>query len=518
MFFSPSEQQREKLLENLVNNNKKPGRRRPECRAGGIGAKINEWLARPFRLSPFTFLIKRKNYAALFHSLSLGKLFGDERLVQIHRLAKSRRPSALQDFLDILRTNEESDPSRELELLICGGFIIPVEADSLMPLKRMQGDCSLNHAHIGLLYLLLSNDCNLRCRYCTIESAARKPQHFAYDSMSGEMAQRGIDLFLQVLHKDAKEPQVIYYGGEPLLNWKAFHESLSYIRKQEEKGLFNGEKVQASVVCNGTLVTEEIAQEMRELLLSASISLDGLRHHHDKMRIFRDGRGSWEDSLRGYFLIKRNRGGCGISCTLGPHNIKDIEEIAEFFAAHLECRALGFNIMKGLPRDNPLEVSVKKVTQQIIRAYEIFRKYGVYEDRIMRKINAFVYEAPWLHDCGGYGGQIALCADGAIGPCHIAADDHRFFWGHIDEPGMKDRILEGKLTRDFFQRSPVKMEACFDCVGLGLCGGGCAEEAYMKSGDIYALDESFCIHCKALVEWMFDDLAEKLRQSGDLGR
>jgi uncharacterized protein len=516
MFLAPSEQQKEKLLDNLVNSNKKPRRRRPECRREGIHAKIDDMLTVPFHLSPFAFLYQRRSHQVLYHSLNLGTIFGDDRLTRIYRLGKSEGPHQLKEFLDILKTYGSGDHKWELELLMGGGFIIPARIDPLAPLKRMQGDYILNNPHIGLLYLLLSNDCNLRCRYCSIESPERKPRGFAYQSMSVDSARKGIDLFVDVLHANVQEPQVIYYGGEPLLNWSNFQRTLTFIREEQEKGRFNGEQVNVSVVCNGTLITEDIAQEMRRLSLSASVSLDGLRHHHDGMRLSRDGRGSWDDALRGYYLVKKHRGACGISCTLGRHNIGDIEEIAEFFATQLECRGLGFNIMKGLPCNNRLEVPARKVTLQIIKAFEIFRRYAIYEDRIMRKVNAFVYEEPWLYDCGGYGGQIALCADGSIGPCHIAADDHRFCWGHIDDEGLKEKILHGELMKQFCGRTPVKMEACFECPGLGICGGGCAEEAFVKHGDLFALDENFCVHCKVLLEWMIDDLAEKLRESKEL--
>jgi uncharacterized protein len=283
---------------------------------------------------------------------------------------------------------------------------------------------------------------------------------------------------------------------------------MSYIRERQHEGVFNGRKVSCSLVCNGTLVTEDLAREMKRLDLGASVSLDGLERHHDAMRVKGTGTGSWKEAVRGYRLLQKHLGTCGISCTLGPHNYKDIEEIAEFFASKLECRGLGFNIMKGLAPGNSLEVP----------AYRIMRKFGLYEDRIMRKIRSFVNEEPWLFDCGGYGGQIALCADGSLGPCHIAADDHRFLWGNIDDEGMEDTILHGSMTRQWCARTPLKTDECIDCIGLSLCGGGCADEAYVKYGDITSVDRAFCLHCKELLHWMFDDLAEQLMSRGLLER
>jgi uncharacterized protein len=473
---------------------------------------------KPFLWSPFAFLIKKRHYSVLYHSLNLGKIFGDGRLARLFALGRKGRPALLEQYLQILKSEGGERAIDELELLIRHQFLVPHGVDPYAPLKARQNERRFIKPQVGLLYLLISNDCNLRCGYCTIESAGRKHGSFRYSQMTKETARSGVDLFLKVLDPHINEPRIIYYGGEPLLNPETYYDSLAYIREKEKLGLFNGMSCEVSMVCNGTLVTEEIVKRMKELSASASVSLDGLKCHHDLMRKYRDGRGSFEEALRGYSLIRKHLGGCGISCTLGPHNYNDIEEIAEFFTTRLECRGLGFNIMKGLPPGNELEVPVDKITGQLIKAYKMLRKFGIYEDRIMRKVKSFVNEEPWIYDCGGYGGQIALCADGFIGPCHIAADDHRFCWGTIDDENLKREILEGQLMRQWCGRSPLKMKECYDCIGLAICGGGCADEAYVKNGELYAMDKSFCDHCKGLVEWLCDDLAEKLIARGAIPR
>ncbi len=481
------------------------------------GASI---LDRRFHISPFVFLLRRRGYVALYHSLSLKKLFGDETLTSLYLQGRrgSKSPPCslpLREYLETLSEGSEPSQAREdLAMLLDLEFIVPHESDARDLLRDARKNRIFSGHRIGLLYLLVSNECNLRCRYCSIECLDRKPLHFNYSQMSPSLAGKGIRLFLSLLDRKVLSPQVIYYGGEPLLNWSVLRGSLEEIREMEREGLFNGAAAECSIVCNGTLVTPDIAQQMKRLSLRASVSIDGLARHHDLYRRYRDGRGSWEDSLRGYRILKDHLGECGISCTLGPHNINDIEEIAEYFASRLECRGLGFNLIKGLPEGSDLDVSSRRVTEKIIKAYEIFRRYGVYEDRITRKIRAFVDEQPWIFDCAGYGGQMAICADGVIGPCHIAAEAHRFIWGHIDEDDIAERIEGSSLTREWCRRSPLLMEECSDCIGLGICGGGCADEAFVKGGSISALDRAFCEHCRHLIGWMCDDLARRMKDSG----
>lgn len=481
-------------------------------------------LDRQFYISPFVFLIRRRGYSALYHSLTLKKLFGDEALASLYmqsrRGGKSPpRSLPLRDYLSSLSRGGDISQAREdLAMLLDLEFLIPQGTDAEEPLRRARENRVFSRHRIGLIYLLVSNECNLRCRYCSIECADRKPEHFSYSHMSPLLAEKGIRLFLSLLDSRVKSPQVVYYGGEPLLNWSVIDDSLGRIRDMEQQGLFNGAAAECSIVCNGTLVTSDIAKKIKSHSLRASVSIDGLARHHDLYRRYRDGRPSWDDSMRGYRLLKDHIGECGISCTLGPHNIDDIEEIAEFFASRLECRGLGFNMIKGLPAGSDLDISSRQVTEKIIKAYEIFRRYGVYEDRITRKIRSFVDEEPWIYDCAGYGGQIALCADGAIGPCHISADAHRFIWGNIDQDDIAGKIEESSLTREWCRRSPLLMDECSGCIGLGICGGGCADDAFVKCGSISALDRAFCEHCRLLIEWMCDDLVKKMKDTGMLIR
>jgi len=481
-------------------------------------------LDRQFCISPFVFLIRRRGYSMLYHSLSLKKLFGDETLASLHM--QSRRGGkthprfmTLREYLDVLSAGGDRALAMEnLAQLLELEFLIQQGSDPMEPLRRARQNRVFSRHRIGLIYLLVSNECNLRCRYCSIECAERKPEHFSYSHMTPLVAQKGIKLFLTLLDSRVKSPQVVFYGGEPLLNWSVIDYSIKEVRDMEQKGLFNGAAAECSIVCNGTLVTPDIAGKFKSHSIRASVSLDGLARHHDLYRRYRDGRPSWDDSLRGYRLLKDHLGECGISCTLGPHNVEDIEEIAEFFASRLECRGLGFNMIKGLPAGSDLDISSRRVTEKIIKAYEIFRRYGVYEDRITRKIRSFVDEEPWIYDCAGYGGQIALCADGAIGPCHIAADAQRFIWGNISQDDIAEKIEESSITMEWCRRSPLLMDECSGCIGLGICGGGCADEAFVKCGSISALDRAFCDHCRLLIEWMCDDLFEKMKDTGILVR
>jgi|GEM_PF-583082 len=448
-------------------------------------------------LSPYTFFYDLGKYTILYHSLLIRKVYGDGLLGKIYESFQSGTPL------------EDEEAKSFLPLLQEEGYLIPKGSDPHGPLKAAQKNFTLHKPHISILYLLVTNNCNLTCAYCNIESEKRKPAGFSFSYMTAEVAREAIELFIRTRNQNT-DPTVIFYGGEPLLNWEVMKETLFYLRKREKEGVFGERKLKIQMVSNGTLITPEIAKILKETGVNAGISIDGMRRHHDLSRPKREKCGSWDDSIRGFFLCRKAGMNPGISCTLGEHNMPEIREIAEYFATELEIRGLGFNIQKGLPADHPSVVCPGLATEKIIEAFRVFRQYGIFEDRILRKIKCFIGEAIWYHDCAGYGGQITVSPQGWVGPCHIFTEDGQFLIGDIADPDLDKKIMEGEVLKTWCRRTPVFMKECLACEALGICGGGCALQAHVRGKDLFAMDEEFCLHCKTALRWMFEELGDSL--------
>lgn len=458
-----------------------------------------------FIISPLVFLFNFKKHNVLYHSVSLKKVIGNDLVLKLWNFLKNNPGKTVQEMSSSLGINID-----QLKILLEEGFLIDTKVDPYFPVKRIQKRTHFHKPHISLMYLLISNHCNLRCKYCSIEGDHKKTPDFSFTHMTNEIALKGIDLFLECLDPCAKEARIIYYGGEPLLNWEAIETSLEYIANKKNDPLLKNKKIETQLITNGMLLDREKIKLLKKHNVNISISLDGLKSHHDDARLTVSKGGSWEDSLAGYNMCREEGFTPGISCTMGKHNYKDADKIAEYFALDLETRGMGFNIIKGLPLKNEMEISHEEATISLIRAFEFLRKYGVYEDRMMRKVGSFVKEEPFFYDCAGYGGQFAVTPDGFIGPCHILAEDHKHVVGHINDPDIKEKILNGDLMKDWCRRSPLFMEECKDCVGLGICGGGCANEPISKGGKLFDMDETFCVHCKMVLEWLIKDMLKQI--------
>lgn len=147
------------------------------------------------------------------------------------------------------------------------------------------------------LTVLTSTGCNLGCGYCFQNVHQVAEGDFAPDriplirltepvindilAFTGEkMAQAGM-----------AKLKILLFGGEPLLNIPG---CLSLLRKAQAHGL-----VDAGMVTNGVLLTPALATELTSLgLRLVQITFDGDQATHDKIRVTRVGRGTFDQIVR----------------------------------------------------------------------------------------------------------------------------------------------------------------------------------------------------------------------------
>ena len=108
------------------------------------------------------------------------------------------------------------------------------------------------------------------------------------------MAKAAVDKFAEIVrrgHVENNAPTVVFYGGEPLANWKVLQKTLEYIQKKEEEEKIKFDKV---IITNGTLIEPAMTDVLKKFGVMVSVSLDGVQEVHDANRIDYDGKGSFE--------------------------------------------------------------------------------------------------------------------------------------------------------------------------------------------------------------------------------
>ncbi len=454
-----------------------------------------------YRFSKFVFSFNGTDWGALYHSVSIKVLCGGPGLSEAFEDLRGRSFSREE-----IQARIGTD-SKIFSFLVKNNFLVRPETDDAALIKKIGDSWYLSNPTISLMYLLVTDNCNLSCKYCSVESV--KPQDFAFCEMTEEIADRALEVFSKTLSKHA-EPKIIFYGGEPLLNWPVVCRAITKARQMQRIGHIKArKKLSISMVTNGTLVTNEIADFLAKNKVGVGVSIDGPSSMHDKMRVTRGGGRSWKQAIRGFKLLKKYEVKPSFSCTIGRHNLKQLPLVARALA-RFEPSGVGFNLIKALPVSKGVETPPEETNLQLLKASKYLYSKGIVEDRYRRKLDCFVKEKKWFYDCAGYGRQIAVGADGRVGPCHILVQGNQEVLGSVFDKDITTKILESALMKKWASRTPFKMTECFDCVGLGICGGGCAAESIAKKGDFWAMDEAFCVHCKTILGSLIGDLAVKL--------
>ncbi|MBI4386555.1 MAG: radical SAM protein [Elusimicrobia bacterium] len=172
-------------------------------------------------------------------------------------------------------------------------------------------------ATLRRVYWETTAGCNLRCIHCRRVDALWRPSP---DELTTAEGKGLIDQLAS-----AGKPVLIFSGGEPLSR-KDFFTLASYARNL---GL------PIALATNGTLVTEALAQQLRETgIYYASVSLDGATPAtHDRFR----GKDNFARVLKGFWNLKQAGIKVQINYTVTKDNVGEVPkmyELAQAFGAH----------------------------------------------------------------------------------------------------------------------------------------------------------------------------------------
>lgn len=472
----------------------------PKCKYDGGDGMV--------RLSRYTHVYDLGDDVALYHSLRMKPVYLNKKAYE-----------DLQAWIASPFCNDYADAPENIRN----------EVDELVKFKILnhseeEDDKVLNFVRsrvpdpaINVCYMITSEQCNLACKYCFLgNNDAYKRRKFSVENMSIETADKAVDFFINQIKLsgmdfEENKPVIIFYGGEPLVNYDVLVHIAEKINglRAVEKCVKN---LEMSIVSNGLLLTEERVLKLKELGVSIAISVDGFTEEANAMRVDVAGNNVFNKILKTLDMCKRIGVEVSLSVTLSEETIKDTKNILKL-VDNYGIKSFGFNIM--MSDENfvlPQEYN-EKAAQFIIDEFVELRKRGIYEDRIMRKLKSFSKSQVYFSDCAATsGGQIVIAPNGQVGICHGCLHDKQYFVSNID-----DVDFNASKNKDFIewsQLTPINKDECQGCPALGICGGGCPINAmHLKEGNtIHDLDERFCTHSKMTLEFLIKDLYRIIKE------
>jgi uncharacterized protein len=168
--------------------------------------------------------------------------------------------------------------------------------------------------------LKVHSRCDLACDHCYMyehadQSWRRRPRVMAEATVEQAVAR----IAEHVRAHDVREIAVVLHGGEPLLAGPA---GLAAVAGTLRAGLAGQCAVDLRIHTNGVLLDRTFCEVFRRFRIRVGISLDGDRASNDRHRRRADGRGSYEQVVRGIDLVRQEIPElfAGLLCTVDVRN------------------------------------------------------------------------------------------------------------------------------------------------------------------------------------------------------
>lgn len=153
------------------------------------------------------------------------------------------------------------------------------------------------------LILMVTEDCNIRCKYCVYSDNYTNTRVHNNLYMTTDIAKKAVMNYIESF-KNIKynnpfiKPVISFYGGEPLLNINLINDVVEYSKKiYPNKIIFN-------MTTNGVLLNDDTIDFLAKNEFSLSLSLNGKKEEHDRMRVFSNGNGTFDILFKNIMRIR----------------------------------------------------------------------------------------------------------------------------------------------------------------------------------------------------------------------
>lgn len=443
------------------------------------------------KVSKFLNILKKDQIVAFYNSLTMDCVYLDREIYNNY----------VEDFNKKMKSNCDLASTDYYRFLYKNNFLTELDEDKLLDeiSNMLTGKVEIKN-----MVLHMTDYCNLNCKYCFIEDGIDNNTYIRRN-MSYFTCEKAVDKFFEIMDtvSSTKKPSIIFYGGEPLVNWKVIRKILPYIKNKEITYNIDIDKV---IITNATLIDKEIAKVLEKYNVETCISLDGNKYINDINRRYRDDRGSFDDVINAIKILRENGVEPALSSVMTKESVDKIEETAKFLFDDLKIKGLGFNHVSILPKNKNYSsydsTYENKYAEGLIKMQEIIQKNytNVYEKRMGIKINSFLDKEFNVSSCTGTGLQISVSTDGFIGVCQGYMGCRKTFNNTVFDENYDPRNDE--IFIEWSKRSPLNIKKCRSCIALSNCGGGCPRNANVLTGSIWGLDKGFCRFSKLACEWM----------------
>lgn len=320
--------------------------------------------------------------------------------------------------------------------------------------------------------------CNFSCKYCYV------PEDVSRSHMSLPTLEKVLD---SLLAQNLDKLNIIWHGGEPLVMGAEFYKSaIEYINKNNK-----GTKVEYKIQTNGSLIDEEVIDLFKTNNFSVGISLDGPEAVHNTNRIYKNGKGTYNEVARGINLLKKANVNFGILTILSKTSQGHEKEIyAELLRIGAPAKINTYlPAGHGKKLEDELNLSADLYGQLLIGLYDLWSKDNshlrlspfeeICQSLLMGSNKICTYNDLCLSNL-----YISFDYKGDIFPCGRLCSIPEYNLGASSAHRLTE-VLESELPQLQRRRNEDIAKRCSPCEFHAICQGGCAHDSHESSGHLF---------------------------------
>jgi uncharacterized protein len=370
----------------------------------------------------------------------------------------------------------------------------------------------------GVLDLLIIQPtpfCNLDCDYCYLPFRQSKQR------ITPEILEQ---IFRRTFESSVVGDHftVVWHAGEPFVLPIAFYrDALALIAKYNARGI----DVSHSFQTNGTLITPEWCNFIREHHLRIGVSVDGPEFLHDRHRKTRAGSGTWSRVIRGIATLREHAIPFHVITVLTANSLDHADDIFQFYVEH-GIGQIGFNVeeIEGVNQSSSLlgEKMEDRFTSFMSRFYDLVEQFPEpFYVREFQSATSAIMSGGLAENAQGQQttpfaiinvdcfGNFSTFSPELLGLASAHYGD--FTFGNVMTDTFDSILSKPKFTavaRDI----AAGIRRCHEtCEYFDYCGGGAPVNKYFENGSFDSTETMFCrLSKQAVLNVVLEKLERKV--------
>lgn len=295
-----------------------------------------------------------------------------------------------------------------------------------------------------------------------------------------------------------------FHGGEPLLHYPFISKVVDYA---SQFTLSEGvPKFHFSIQTNATLIDEEKAKFLKEKKFRVGISCDGPKERNDKTRIKANGKGSYEEIMKGVRNLQSQNINFGTIMVI--RDPEDVDGVYDFMnQTGIKRIKLNNYFRQGRGVDQGgLVDNMVEYAHRTLSLIDTLAEHNLQGGEQLKLANASIMlrniltqERSYMcmrFPCGAGDAMIGIDINGDTYPCEEMTGKKGLVTGNILSDDLSS-IFEHPINRELRTRDQAAYQDCNKCSLISVCEVSCANRSYNESGGFTSKSEK-CAYYKVM--------------------